>query len=158
MPAHAPKGLHFSLQLYEGGDFIFYKSNRVDWYVVCLFKSINLGQRYGEILSLSIQFKFIFYLDWHTCRLVLSTNLMKRGWNRPKEKIIVSLYVEYGLFLCKFWWKGKITAPRQRKRILLYWLPFLKSIFNFHPYKIVVSLSINFLSFCYLLFAVKSFW
>lgn len=111
----------------KGVILFFFKSNRVDWYVVCLFKSINLGQRYGEILSLRIQFKFIFYVDWHTCRLVLITNLMKRGWNRPKKKIIVSLYVEYGLFLCKFWWKGKITAPRQRKRILLYWLPFLKS-------------------------------
>lgn len=103
----------------KGVILFFFKSNRVDWYVVCLFKSINLGQRYGEILSLRIQFKFIFYVDWHTCRLVLITNLMKRGWNRPKKKIIVSLYVEYGLFLCKFWWKGKITAPRQRKRILL---------------------------------------
>lgn len=70
----------------KGGISFFFKSNRVYWYVVCLFKSINLGQRYGEILSLSIQFKFIFYVDWHTCRLVLSTNLMKRGWNRPKEK------------------------------------------------------------------------
>lgn len=112
---------------YMKGEFHFFSNPTAFTDMSFVFSNLLILDKGMEKLSLSIQFKFIFYVDWHTCRLVLSTNLMKRGWNRPKVKIIVSLYVEYGLFLCKFWWKGKITAPRQRKRILLYWLPFLKS-------------------------------